>query len=420
MYMRDEQHQVDRARKATPQSMPIASSRPSGGTATATSVMIWLGRRPLPHGADRAALVEDARCPPSRVFRNRSGFRRRANDPSLTGRWTNTSRMRIAVVGTGIAGLGAAHVLVASHEVELFEREPRAGGHANTVDVHGGARSRSTLASSSTTRATTRSSRGCSPSSASRRRSPTCRFSVSAPAAASSSRAAGRSPRRAPPAADPALPAHGAAAVDRAATSTRVDARAVRRVGAATRSASRTTSSCRCAPRIWSTAPDAALDFPARYAIRSSPTTGCSASALPLAHRHRRQPRVRRALLGRLGGQLHLDGVRAIERDPDGVELRTGDGEARASTGVVVATHADEALALLADADRRRAPAARRVPFTRQRGRAAHRRALPAAVARRLARPGTTSSQPRAGGSAPTMTYYHEPPAATDASETTA
>src|ERR1041385_9255248 len=45
--------------------------------------------------------------------------------------------MRIAVVGSGVAGLGAAYVLARAHDVEVFERAPRAGGHANTV-VHDG------------------------------------------------------------------------------------------------------------------------------------------------------------------------------------------------------------------------------------------------------------------------------------------
>jgi len=43
--------------------------------------------------------------------------------------------MRIAVVGAGITGLGAAYALSQRHEVVLYDREVRAGGHANTVEV---------------------------------------------------------------------------------------------------------------------------------------------------------------------------------------------------------------------------------------------------------------------------------------------
>ncbi|MFD1341139.1 NAD(P)/FAD-dependent oxidoreductase [Litorisediminicola beolgyonensis] len=39
----------------------------------------------------------------------------------------------IAVVGGGISGLGAAHYLADDHRVTLFEAEPRLGGHARTV-----------------------------------------------------------------------------------------------------------------------------------------------------------------------------------------------------------------------------------------------------------------------------------------------
>ena len=45
--------------------------------------------------------------------------------------------MKIAVIGSGIAGLSAAYVLARSHDVTLLERDERAGGHANTVDVDG-------------------------------------------------------------------------------------------------------------------------------------------------------------------------------------------------------------------------------------------------------------------------------------------
>jgi len=45
------------------------------------------------------------------------------------------SRPRIAVVGSGIAGLGAAHRLAPHCDVTVFEAADRLGGHANTIDV---------------------------------------------------------------------------------------------------------------------------------------------------------------------------------------------------------------------------------------------------------------------------------------------
>lgn len=43
--------------------------------------------------------------------------------------------MQIAVIGTGIAGLGAAHALADVHDIEVFEADARPGGHAHTVTV---------------------------------------------------------------------------------------------------------------------------------------------------------------------------------------------------------------------------------------------------------------------------------------------
>jgi predicted NAD/FAD-binding protein len=48
--------------------------------------------------------------------------------------------MRIAIVGTGIAGLTAAHHLRREHEITVFERHGQAGGHANTIVVDDGGR----------------------------------------------------------------------------------------------------------------------------------------------------------------------------------------------------------------------------------------------------------------------------------------
>jgi predicted NAD/FAD-binding protein len=45
--------------------------------------------------------------------------------------------MRVAIVGSGIAGLAAAHALAGAHDIDVFEAAPRPGGHIYTVDADG-------------------------------------------------------------------------------------------------------------------------------------------------------------------------------------------------------------------------------------------------------------------------------------------
>ena len=43
--------------------------------------------------------------------------------------------MRVAIIGAGVSGLVCAHVLQSEHEIVVFEADERPGGHANTVRV---------------------------------------------------------------------------------------------------------------------------------------------------------------------------------------------------------------------------------------------------------------------------------------------
>lgn len=44
-----------------------------------------------------------------------------------------SARRRVAVIGGGISGMAAAHLLADTHSVVLYEAEPRLGGHARTI-----------------------------------------------------------------------------------------------------------------------------------------------------------------------------------------------------------------------------------------------------------------------------------------------
>lgn len=268
--------------------------------------------------------------------------------------------MRVAVVGAGIAGLGAAHALARVHEVTVFEREPRAGGHADTVtvsrsagDLHldmgfivhnepnyprlsrlfrelGVAVQDSDMSFGVSCRA--------------------CRVEYSAVRLWTQPRQL-MSPRMLRLLGEIVrFLRHGEDGLDRRhATSTLGDY--VRAEGY-----SRDFRDHYLVPfasALWSTAPGQTLEFPMSYAVAFFRNHG-----LLGFRRHRWRTvvggsqRYVAAVCAPLAGRLRLGtAVRAVRRDADGVEVRTADDRAERFDAVVMATHAPQALALLADAD---------------------------------------------------------------------
>ena len=257
--------------------------------------------------------------------------------------------MKIAVVGSGVSGLGAAYLLARAHDVHVFERDRRAGGHANTV-VHDGLaldtgflvhnqRNYPLLgrlfrelgvATHESDMSFSVSCSGCGLEYSGRR--PFAQPANAArPPFLSLLWEIGRWLRTARPEDETQslaeyLDAHG--------YSRRFRSHFLVPLTSA----------------LWSTAPGRALEFPAAYAIRFfdnhgmlgfgrfrwRTVTGGSRSYVD-------------AIGARLGDRLRLgSSVRSIRRTADGAELRVGDGVERFDR-VVIATHADQALALLED-----------------------------------------------------------------------
>ena len=257
--------------------------------------------------------------------------------------------MRIAIVGSGISGMGAAYALSRVHDVEVFERDHRAGGHANTVVHHGVALDTGFLVHNARnypllTRlfrelgvATHESDMSFSVSCAgcgleySGRRPFAQPANAARPPFLSLLWEVGRWLRTAQPEDETQslaeyLDVHG------------YSQRFRRHFLVPLTSA------------LWSTAPGRALEFPAAYAIRFfdnhgmlgfgrfrwRTVTGGSRSYVD-------------AIAARLGDRLRLgQGVRSVRRSNDFVELRIGETVERFDR-VVLATHADQALQLLED-----------------------------------------------------------------------
>ena len=43
--------------------------------------------------------------------------------------------MKIAIIGTGISGLGAAYLLAPHHDITVYEKNPTIGGHSRTINI---------------------------------------------------------------------------------------------------------------------------------------------------------------------------------------------------------------------------------------------------------------------------------------------
>ena len=257
------------------------------------------------------------------------------------------------MIGSGVAGLGAAYLLSRAHDVELFEKDTRAGGHVNTVEHRGLGLDTGFIVHNPQNYPYLNRLFG---ELGVRVQESEMSFSV-----ACGDCGLEWSGRR------PFAQARNLANVRfhrfllevtrwlRTAVSTLDTSEGlslgqyVERHGYSERFRSHFLVPLTSA--LWSTAPERALDFPAAYAIRFFDHHGMLGFG---RFRWRTvsggSRRYVEALLAGLGGRAHIGlGARAIARTADGVELTTEDGETRRFDKAVVATHADQALALLTD-----------------------------------------------------------------------
>ncbi len=264
--------------------------------------------------------------------------------------------MRIAIVGAGVSGLGAAYLLARAHEVEIFERDARPGGHVNTI-AHDGLQLDTGFIVFNE-RNYPRLVRLFSELGV---RTQPSEMSFSVGCDRCSLEWSGRRPFAQP--LNAASPRFLAFLVE-VSRWLRTARRALEdgSYGDRTlldftteRGYSRLFRDHFLVPltsALWSTAPERALEFPAGYAIRffnqhgmlgfgrSDWRTVAGGSRAYVA-----------ALCERLRGRVHLGlGVSELRRTLDGVLLRTEDGQERRFDKVVVAAHADQALRLLGDA----------------------------------------------------------------------
>ena len=250
--------------------------------------------------------------------------------------------MKIAIIGTGIAGLGAAYALSRVHEVELFEANGHAGGHANTVthealELDTGFLVHNAENYPNLVRLFRELGVETQPSEMS--------FSVSCGCGLEWS---SRRPLRAGPRLLREILRFLRTAGEADADGKSFD-RFLRDEGYS--ESFRWHYLVPMTAALWSTAPGDALEFPAASGIeffRNHSMLGLRRSRWRTVTGGSRV--YVRALLDRLGAPVHLAApVRSLVRTNAGVELRMADGGVRLFDGAVVATSAPRALALLED-----------------------------------------------------------------------
>jgi predicted NAD/FAD-binding protein len=262
--------------------------------------------------------------------------------------------MKVAVVGSGISGLGAAYLLARAHDVQIFEQDSRAGGHTRTVRHAGLGLDMGFLVHNEHNYPLLgRLFRELGVASQESEMS----FSVSCPCGLEYS---GRRPFAQP-----------GRSLDRR------HLRLLWEIGRWLRTARSSLEELDCeqwslerylderrfserfrrhflvplTAALWSTAPGRALEYPAASAIRFFDNHGM------LGFGRFRWRSLRggndayvQKIAETLGDRLHLgSGARSIRRFADRVELSTADGERTSFDAVVIAVHADQALGLLED-----------------------------------------------------------------------
>lgn len=276
-----------------------------------------------------------------------------------------SERRRTAVVGSGVAGLTAAHVLGKAHDVTLFEADERVGGHAHTHDLSSSdgrthrvdsgfiVHNRRTyphllrlfdeldVATQESEMSMSVRCEGCGLEYAGARgaaglfarpgsllRGPYLRMLTEVPRFHRAARALLALPEGAA-----TMPLGDFAA--RGRFSPYFSAHFLTPMVSA----------------VWSCDPVTALRYPARYLFRFLEHHGMlSIGDSPV---WRTVTGGSRAYVDRVAKQVHsvrtATPVRTVRRHDDGVEIVTGDGTTEEFDAVVVATHPDQALRLLAD-----------------------------------------------------------------------